>query len=552
MGSGISAQPPAGGDATEAAADHSRRPAPEFDTFFAVSLDLLVIRDAQFRFVKVNEAWETVLGYRVDELEGQPMLSFIHPDDVPSSHGEMRRMEVEDEVKGFINRYRCKDGSYRHLEWRARRVGELVYGVARDVTERLAVEAAMATAKSAAEAANRAKSDFLANMSHEIRTPLNGVLGVVTALAKTKLDEAQREMVELIASSSETLERIVSDVLDISKIEAGQLEIERRPFDLRAELESMLELFQLRAGEKGLGFRIEWGEAARGEFLGDSVRLKQVVANLVSNAIKFTEKGEVAVRLELEEKADPPVLKLDVRDTGVGFDDASVEKLFQRFSQADASITRRFGGSGLGLAISRALVEAMGGALGARSTRGEGSVFFVEAPLPRSKTLAAYDAGRSGPQAAPAEEGEAALAGLRVLLAEDHPINRRVVELILQPLGVALTSVEDGERAVRAFEPGRFDLVLMDMQMPVLDGLSATRAIRGVEAASPDRPRTPIVMLSANAMRQHSIEAAAAGADLHLPKPVTAAGLLRAVEAVLAGAQASPASGETTSSAMKR
>ncbi len=514
---------------------------PDLATFFEVSLDLLCIRDRSFRFVKVNQAWATTLGYSIEELEGQPMLSFIHPDDAPASQGHMQRLEVEREVVGFINRYRRRDGAYRHLEWRARRVDDLVFGVARDVTERLAVEAEMAAAKAAAEAANRAKSDFLANMSHEIRTPLNGVIGVAAALGQTELSPEQREMLSLIERSGVTLERLVSDVLDFSKIEAGKLEIETRPFDLRADLDGLLDVFRLRAQEKGLSFPVEYGEAARGDFLGDSVRLQQVLGNLLSNAVKFTAEGEVRVRIGVQEPAtsgQPSGLVLEVQDTGVGFDAAFAGELFQRFSQADGAITRRFGGTGLGLSISRGLVEMMGGEIQGSSEPGRGSLFRVSLPLARRRPLADYDAHRSEALANPAAADDRRLqrlGSLRVLLAEDHPINQRVVQLILGPLGVDLTTVATGAEAVAAFAEGAFDLVLMDMQMPVMDGLAATRAIRELEGRTPGRRRTPIVMLSANAMRQHRADAEACGADLHIAKPVTAVGLVDALIEVLEG-----------------
>jgi PAS domain S-box-containing protein len=515
----------------EALGQRSAAADPDFATFFAVSLDLLVIRDADFRIVKANPAWETVLGWTTEELEGQPMLAFIHPDDVPSSHGEMRRMKRDEEVRGFVNRYRCKNGGYRHLEWRARRQGDLVYGVARDVTERLAFEAEMAAAREEAEAANRSKSVFLANMSHEIRTPLNGVIGVAAALAKTGLSSEQTEMVELIQTSGAILERVVSDVLDVSKIEAGKLEIEVGPFDLRSELDALLELYRLQAQEKGLAFRVAYGEGAHGTFLGDVTRIKQVLGNLLSNAVKFTAQGEIRTRVEVREAAGTAELALSVEDTGVGFDAAAAGHLFQRFSQADGSVTRRFGGTGLGLSISRALVEMMGGQISATASPDRGSCFQVSLPLPRAR----IPGPPSGDGTAPDLEAAAPprLDGLKVLLAEDHPINQRVVQLILGPLGVDLVTVADGAEAVRAFAAGRFDLVLMDMQMPVMDGLAATLQIRAIEAAAPDRPRTPVIMLSANAMREHGEEAMAAGADLHLAKPVTAASLLHGLARAL-------------------
>jgi PAS domain S-box-containing protein len=509
--------------------------APDFETFFEVSLDLLVIRDSAFRIVKVNRAWERVLGWRTDELEGQPMLSFIHPDDIGSSHQQMVRVGAEKDVKGFVNRYRCRDGSYRWFEWRAHQHGELVYGVARDVTERIALEAEMTAARREAEAANTAKSEFLANMSHEIRTPLNGVIGVAAALARTGLTAEQGEMVDLILTSGQTLERVVSDVLDFSKIEAGQLEFEIHPFELRAKAERLVELFKGRAEQKGLGFDVDFGPGAEGWFLGDVVRIKQVLGNLLSNAIKFTASGSVAARIDVREAqgSEPVRLMLEVQDTGIGFDEDFARRLFQRFSQADGSITRRFGGTGLGLSICQALVGMMGGEITASSQPGRGSCFAVMIPLVRHEAPR-EQAGEAAPDPAALLRAGAAGGALNVLLAEDHAINQRVIELILGPVGARLVKVENGADAVRAFRDEPFDLVLMDMQMPVMDGLAATRAIRELESASPGRARTPIVMLSANAMRQHLEEALAAGADLHLAKPVTAAALLAAVASILA------------------
>ena len=508
----------------------------DLTTFFEVSLDMLCIRGMDRRFVRVNQSWQDVLGYAKAELEGQPMLNFVHPDDISDSHGHMERMQDEDEVRGFINRYRHRDGHYRHLEWRARRVGDLVFGVARDVTDRLRHEAEIEDAKLAAEAANQAKSDFLANMSHEIRTPLNGVIGVVEALAQTELTAAQGEMVKLIQSSGVTLERLVSDILDVSKIEAGRLELENGLFDLRGELHGLLDMNQLRAQEKGLAFRVRYDELARGEFEGDATRIKQVLGNLISNALKFTQQGSVEVDIETT-PAGP--LRFAVRDTGVGFSPEFGRALFTRFSQADSTITRRFGGTGLGLSICKSLVEMMGGEISAHSCPGQGSCFSFTLPLRRSRALADYDldcTARATTAAQPCELGRDGEAPLRVLLAEDHPINQRVIHLILAPHGVEVTTVENGADAIEAFRGGAFDLVLMDMQMPVMDGLAATRAIRKCETGR--ATRTPIIMLSANAMSQHRQEALSAGADLHVAKPVTAASLIAGIGQVLGEVEA--------------
>ena len=509
----------------------------ELATFFDVSLDLLVIRELDGRVIRVSRSWEAALGYSPEEMRGALLMPLVHPDDLAATLNsvvEVENRKPGDPVLGQINRYRHKNGGYRTLEWRAQRFDGRIYAVARDVTDRVAAERALHEAKAAAEAANQAKSDFLANMSHEIRTPLNGVIGIVDALSRTPLTDDQAEMVGLIRGSGITLERLVSDILDVSKIEAGQLDLECRPFDLEEALEP-LAVMRARAEDKGLAFRVSRSPEARGVFLGDSTRIRQVLGNLLSNAVKFTTEGSVSVRIEVwsddpEGHGDAHRLALTVEDTGVGFNAAHAARLFERFNQADSTITRRFGGTGLGLSICRSLVEMMGGEIEARSTPGVGSRFRFVLPLRRASSLADYDARE--PDAASLVSPEAGRA-LRVLVAEDHPTNQRVVQLILASQGAEVVITGDGALAVAAFEAGRFDVVLMDMQMPVMDGLAATRAIRAHEASRPDCGRTPVVMLSANAMAEHREESLAAGADSHLAKPITAASLLAGIEAVI-------------------
>ena len=383
--------------------------------------------------------------------------------------------------------------------------------------------AELQSARRRAEDANRAKSEFLANMSHEIRTPLNGVVAMADALAQRDLNVDEHDMVEVIRSSGATLERLLSDILDSARIESGQVTIETAPFHLGRAVQDVAALWRIPAEAKGVGV-VSHVDATLDRLVdGDAVRVRQVLTNLVSNALKFTARGQVGLTVAPGVEGG---VRFTVTDTGVGFDEEQKARIFGRFQQADGSITRRFGGTGLGLAISRELVELMGGRLECDSRPGEGSRFWFEISLP------------------PVEEASAAVdevqpisdvreQPLRVLLADDHPANRKVIEIMLGATAMELVAVEDGAQALETFKREAFDLVLMDMQMPVMDGLTATAAIRAFEAQD-GRTRTPILMLTANAMAEHVEAGRAAGADGHLTKPLTLAVLFDGIARVMA------------------
>jgi len=383
----------------------------------------------------------------------------------------------------------------------------------------------------AAEAANKAKSSFLATMSHEIRTPLNGVLGMAQAMAADKLSAVQHDRLDVIRQSGEALLAILNDVLDLSKIEAGRFELEQVEFDLGDLMKGAHSAFTALANKKGLSFDLTIEGPAKGVYLGDPTRVRQILYNLISNALKFTEHGEV--RVTAAQVAATPgagaALALMVSDTGVGIDPDRLSALFEKFTQADASTTRRYGGTGLGLSICRELAHLMGGEISTQSKLGEGSTFAVKLPLEKvGEALAPQFALPP----APSLGAGATLPRLRVLAAEDNSVNQLVLKTLLHQIGVEPHVVENGAEALEAWKAQPWDVILMDMQMPVMDGLAATRAIREAESAM-SRARTPIIALTANAMSHQISQCRAAGMDGHVAKPIEAARLFAALEAAL-------------------
>ena len=447
-------------------------------------------------------------------------------------YGLLRRQVVAP-LESLAKRSRLSDeggkGAASPEEERPDEIGELARSLSFERTRNREIlrtlEARVRERTRELEAANEEKSRFLANMSHELRTPLNGVVAVADMLHRLQSSEAGREYADIIRSSAMTVERVVSDVLDFSKIEAGQITLEEKPFAVRTLVDSVVKPLAITAGAKGISVTATFAPDLAGEYLGDAHRLAQVLNNLVGNAVKFTDTGAVTVSVAPGNGG----LVFTVRDTGVGFDEDVRARLFARFVQADTSITRRYGGSGLGLAICAALLKLMGGRIDARSTPGEGSTFEFSVPFPACETEA--------PPAAQAVERRAPTGRrddrLVVLLAEDHPTNQRVVELILNSADIELEIVENGRDAVAAFQRRRFDCILMDMQMPEVDGLQATREIRALEQ-SLGLPRTPIICVSANALADHVAASRRAGADSHLAKPFRADALLQALSAEIA------------------
>ena len=440
------------------------------------------------------------------------------------------QVKLPDRDDAYIRVVVSADGD---LNARQGRMIAIVTDIAEEVRNRNVLSDAVAEAGRA----TRTKSEFLANMSHEIRTPLNGVIAVTGLLAKTNLDDKQKEMVELIESSGDILTTLLNDILDLARVESGRLEIEQIDFNLKQAISSSASLFSVKAEEKGLKFVTEITQAADNVYEGDPNRIKQVINNLLSNAIKFTNSGTIYLRAyEYDCEINPVSNKnceecewiFEIQDSGKGISQTDIDNLFNRFEQLDGSITREHGGSGLGLAITKSLVSLMGGKIEVRSELGEGATFRISLPLCLTENVD-KDANSNNPESNLIEQNH----DLKILAADDNFTNRKVIEMILESIeGVKLTLCTNGDEAVNAYKSDSYDIVLMDLQMPVKDGLTAIREMRIYEAVN-NFSGSPIVAVSANAMSHHVREAIDAGANLHLAKPFTPNELLSTIEEAL-------------------
>jgi PAS domain S-box-containing protein len=515
----------------------------EFDVTEDVDDEHLLESERAFRFVaehtsdmvvrhRINggisyasPAARAVLGYAPAEMVGMSPAELVDSDDLGRIRAVLTDRIARGELispTGYEYRARHKEGHMVWLEANPRLVlngaGELteIVDVVRDISARKEAEAALVQARQEAETASRAKSEFLANMSHELRTPLTSILGFSRLIGGDGgLSDADRGHLDLIRSAGETLLAVVNDILDFSKLEAGALTLAQEPFPVATLGQGVIALLGGQADDKGLVLSCEAPDDVW--LTGDAARLRQVLLNLVSNAVKFTDRGSVTVALSVSPEDERSWLNGEVRDTGVGLNPAQIDQMFDRFTQADGSVSRRYGGTGLGLAISKRLIEVMGGEIGAHSDGRTGSTFWFRVPLAPASSQTALK---------PIEDQVAPDRRLRVLLAEDNAANQALLAALTAPLDLALDMVENGQEAVEAVRNGAYDLVLMDMQMPVMDGPSAARAIRALPGPAAG---TPIVALTANVLPEQIEQCRSAGMQGHVAKPIDPRALFSAI-----------------------
>ncbi|WP_353229838.1 PAS domain S-box protein [Novosphingobium sp.] len=495
------------------------------------NIDALMTTDPAGVITDVNKQMEALTGCTRDELIGAPFKD-LFTDPARAAAG-ITLVLRDKKVTDYELTARDRDGRQTVVSYNATtfydrgRNLQGVFAAARDVTERNRVEAELKQAKAAAESASRTKSDFLASMSHEIRTPMHSIMGIADLLAQTPLSPDQQKYVTIFQRSGENLLNLINDILDLSKVEALQLELERTGFSLPDQLDKMAEMVGPRALEKGLALAITIAPDVPAKLVGDPARLCQVMLNLLGNAIKFTMAGSVTLDVALVPDGTPgavgsPTLQFTVTDTGIGIPADKLDGVFERFSQADTSMTRRFGGSGLGLTICRQLVELMGGQIRVQSDTGTGSVFSFFLPFELwvpTDPFAAEPVDMIRDHVWPP---------LRVLLADDSPDNCTIILAYLEHTPFVIEIAETGAIACDLFKSGHFDLVLMDRQMPVMDGLTATKTIRAWEAEN-GRVATPIIALTAAALKGDREMCLSAGCTVFLTKPIKQAVLLRAI-----------------------
>lgn len=481
-------------------------------------------KPVDFRYLSVNPSFERIIGFKAEEIVGHTVRELYH--NVEESWIEIFGQVALTGKAVIFENYSA--AIHKHLyvtafQYKPRQFASIIT----DITERKHADQDLLDAKKSAEVANQAKSQFLANMSHEVRTPMNGVIGMAQLLEMTELTEEQKEYVETIIKSSDNLLAIINDILDLSKIESGKIEFEYLDFVLQHCIKDTVGMVMTRATEKGLSVSFDVSEEVPRLLIGDQLRIKQILLNLLSNAVKFTKSGRIAVQaVILEHQEDRCLLDITVSDTGIGIAEDKLDKIFEKFSQEDPSTTRTYGGTGLGLTISRQLAELMEGRLWVESQAGKGSRFHLELPLQKSDSVELYRGPDTGISMVPSELHRV------VLVADDNIINLRTCEHLLKKLGHTVISVDNGRQAVEMWQANSPELILMDIQMPVMNGSEALHAIRGLEQES-GLKQIPVIALTADALKGTKEKLLKEGFSGYLSKPIRLHELQEALDALI-------------------
>ena len=495
------------------------------DKFFSLSLDMMSIAKGEY-FTRINPAFTTVLGYDEKDLLDKSFLSFVHPDDVQTTLDEVAKLQQGIPTIHFVNRYRCKDNSYRWLDWMASPDTQtgLQYAVAHDITERKKIED-LIKAKELSEKLASVKEQFLASMSHEIRTPLNGIIGFTKILLRNEVTEKQKHQLDAIKTSSDILLVLINDILDLAKIEAGKMTLETTELNVTDLVNSVLSTFELRIEEKKLKLNKQYDNRIPQIVLGDPVRINQVLLNLLSNAIKFTHQGgkiRIGTNL-LQQDEEKTSIEFMVSDSGIGIPPERLETIFDPFVQSSHDTARKYGGTGLGLSIVKRLVDLMDGTISVKSQLNEGSAFTVTLPL---KKTTATEVSKEKESVILTDDLRQ-LGKLKILLAEDNPVNQLLAQTILHDFGFETDTAENGKIAIELLEKNNYDIILMDLMMPEMNGWDATQHIRS--KMQPPKSTIPIIALTADVNKSDVDKCTVVGMDDYVSKPINETDLLNKI-----------------------